>query len=422
QKLYLRIADELYLKRLIVGGMPRVYEVSKDFRNEGVDRFHSPEFTMLEFYWAFADYNDAANLLEEMVSYIAQEVNGSTKIPFNDSEIELAGPWARKKFFDLLQEATGKDLKRADETQLIAVMRERSIPVPPQAGVGKLLDEIFGELVEPNLIQPTIVMDYPLSLSPLARRHRDDPELVERFEVIVGGKELANSFSELNDPDDQRGRFEGQRTNRARGDLEAQPMDEDYLFALECGMPPTAGLGMGIDRLCMWLLNQPTIRDVVLFPALRPDEHEVALRQYKVEFALRLDAARQEEFADGDYDIEDPETHAKYATLRLGEKLIRRGLTPVGEEPPGAPADAVQRMFRSLAPGMRIALMLWERNAASDAVREVRLLEFVDASEQKYRFIQMDVDPDVLDALAGELERRDPKVCNHLGYGAETAE
>ncbi len=422
QKLYLRIADELYLKRLIVGGMPRVYEISKDFRNEGVDRFHSPEFTMLEYYWAFADYYDSCDLIEKMVESVAMAVNGTTRVPFGDSEIDLKGPWQRKKFFELLQEETGKDLKHADETTLAAIMKEHKLEVPPLAGVGKLLDELFGELVEPKLIQPTFVMDYPLSLSPLARKHRDDPELVERFEVIVGGKELANSFSELNDPADQRERFEGQRKNRARGEAETQPMDEDYLFALECGMPPTAGLGMGIDRLCMWLLNQPTLRDVVLFPALRPEEHEVECRSLQIEYALRLDAARLQQLADGEYDIEDSESGVFTANLRIGEKLARRGLSPVGEEPPGMAADAVQKMFRNLTPGTRIALLLWERNASADAVKELRLLEFVTQSQESYRFSQLELDSEQSDALAEELDRRDLRVCNHLGYGSADSE
>ncbi len=422
QKLYLRIADELYLKRLIVGGLPRVYEIGKDFRNEGVDRFHSPEFTMLEFYWAFADYLEACNLFEEMISYVALAVNGSTKIPYGEVEIDFAGPWRRAKFFDLLEQATGKDLKRADEAVLISIFKEHKLEIPPLAGVGKLLDELFGELVEPKLIQPTFVMDYPLSLSPLARRHRDDPELVERFEVIVGGKELANCFSELNDPVDQRERFEGQRKNRARGEAETQPMDEDYLFALECGMPPTAGLGMGLDRLCMWLLQQPTLRDVVLFPALRPEEHEIECRILRIEYALRMDAARIEQLVEGQYDVEDETTGVKYASLEIGAKLSRRGLSPVGEEPPGMAADAVQKMFRNLTPGTRIALLLWERNASADAKKEIRVIEYVNMSKEVYRFLHIEMDSEQTEKLIEELDRRDLKVCNHLGYGSAESE
>ena len=272
RKLYLRIANELYLKRLIVGGFDRVYEFAKDFRNEGMDRFHNPEFTLLELYVAYKDYHWMMDFVEQLFIHTAQKVNGSTKLQFNGHEIELAAPWKRVSMFDAIKEYTGKDISQLDEEGLRKAAGELNVELSPEMGAGKIIDEIFGELVEPKLIQPTFIMDYPVEMSPLAKKHRSNPRLVERFEPIIGGKEVANAFSELNDPLDQRTRFENQMKLKERGDLEAQEMDEDYLRALEIGMPPTAGLGVGIDRLVMLFTGQQSIRDVLLFPQMRPEK------------------------------------------------------------------------------------------------------------------------------------------------------
>lgn len=269
--LYLRIADELYLKRLIVAGFDGVYEIAKDFRNEGMDRTHNPEFTMMELYVAYKDYQWMMSFVEELISTVATAVNGSPRVVVGTQEIDFTPPWRRLSMFDAIKEFTGKDLEGKSEDELRAIAKELHIELDPSAGVGAIIDEIFGEKVEPFLIQPTFITDYPLEMSPLAKKHRTKPGLVERFEVIVNGKELCNAFSELNDPLDQRARFEEQMKLRARGDQEAQVLDEDYLRALEYGMPPTAGLGIGIDRLTMLLTNQDSIRDVILFPQMKPE-------------------------------------------------------------------------------------------------------------------------------------------------------
>ena len=270
--LYLRIADELYLKRLIVGGFDAVYEFAKDFRNEGMDRSHNPEFTMLELYVAYHDYLWMMDLVEGLVTTIALEVNGTTKLTIGKREIDVAAPWKRITMFDAIKETTGKSLHGLNETEVRAVAKELRVELEPGAGLGSIIDEIFSERVEPTLIQPTFITDYPLEMSPLAKKHRSTPGLVERFEVIVNGQELCNAFSELNDPLDQRQRFEDQMKLKARGDQEAQVLDEDYLRALEYGMPPTAGLGIGIDRLTMLLTGQESIRDVLLFPQMKPEQ------------------------------------------------------------------------------------------------------------------------------------------------------
>lgn len=270
-KLYLRIADELYLKRLIAGGFDRVYEISKDFRNEGMDRFHNPEFTMLELYVAYKDYKWMMDFVEQLFGHVAQKVLGTTKLQFGEYEIDLQAPWRRLTMYDAIKEYTGVDISGMDEQALRATADDLHIELSPEMGAGKIIDEIFGELVEPKLIQPTFIMDYPLEMSPLAKKHRENPRIVERFEPIIGGKEVANAFSELNDPIDQKERFEDQLKLKARGDLEAQEMDEDYIRALEIGMPPTAGLGIGIDRLIMLFTGQSSIRDVILFPQMRPE-------------------------------------------------------------------------------------------------------------------------------------------------------
>jgi lysyl-tRNA synthetase class 2 len=270
-KLYMRIADELYLKRLIVGGYDGVYEISKDFRNEGMDKTHNPEFTMMELYVAYHDYRWMMNLVEELVSNIAIALNGVSVAKLGDHEINFTPPWKRITMFDAIKEYTGKDLREKSEDELRVIAKEFHIEIDPKIGAGGIIDEIFGEKVEPHLIQPTFITDYPLEMSPLAKKHRSEPGLVERFEAIVNGKELCNAFSELNDPIDQRARFEEQMKLRARGDEEAQVLDEDFLRALEYGMPPTTGLGVGIDRLTMLLTNQDSIRDVIFFPQMKPE-------------------------------------------------------------------------------------------------------------------------------------------------------
>ncbi len=269
--LFLRIADELYLKRLIVGGFDGVYEISKDFRNEGLSRYHNPEFTMMELYVAYRDYDWMMSLVEEMVESLAVLLHGKPEVTVGERTISLARPWRRLPLFDAIAEKTGHDLRGLDRDALASAARELGLEVDLAMGSGKIIDEVFGEFVEPHLIDPVFITDYPVELSPLAKRHRTEEGLVERFEAIVNGKELCNAFSELNDPVDQRSRFEDQVALGHRGDSEAMQLDEDYLRALEYGMPPAAGLGVGIDRLTMLLTGQDSIRDVILFPLLKPE-------------------------------------------------------------------------------------------------------------------------------------------------------
>ena len=271
-KLYLRIADELYLKRLIVGGFDGVYEISKDFRNEGMDRTHNPEFTMMEVYVAYKEYRWMMELVENMIFEIATALNGSSTVTLGENEINFTPPWKRMTMFGALEQYTGKNLRNVDETELRAIAKELHVDLDPKFGAGKIIDEIFSAKVQPHLIQPTFIMDYPVELSPLAKKHRTEEGLVERFEGFVNGQEICNAFSELNDPLDQRARFEEQVRLRERGDDEAQTMDEDFLRALEYGMPPTAGLGIGIDRLTMLLTQQESIRDVIFFPQMKSEK------------------------------------------------------------------------------------------------------------------------------------------------------
>jgi len=271
RKLYLRIANELYLKRLIVGGFDRVYEFSKDFRNEGMDRYHNPEFTLLEFYIAYKDYKWMMDFIEQLFLHTAENVMDGTKLIFNEQEIDLKAPWRRLTMFDAIKEYTEIDISSMNEEELRKTAKSLKVETGPEMGAGKIIDEIFGELVEPKLIQPTFLIDYPLEMSPLAKKKPDNPQIVERFELMIGGKEIVNAFSELNDPIDQRERFTEQMKLKARGDKEAQEMDEDYLRALEIGMPPTAGVGIGIDRLIMLFTGQSNIRDVMFFPQMRPE-------------------------------------------------------------------------------------------------------------------------------------------------------
>ena len=271
-KLYLRIANELYLKRLIVGGFDGVYEFSKDFRNEGMSRFHNPEFTQVELYVAYKDYNWMMELVEEMIEKAAIDLHGSTSIKVGENVIDFQRPWKRYTMFEAIEHYTGLDISTMNEEELKKAANNLEIDIDPIMGKGKIIDEIFGERCEPHLIQPTFVTDYPIEMSPLAKKHRSKPGLVERFEAICNGKEICNAFSELNDPIDQRKRFEEQLELRKRGDEEAMVLDEDFLRALEYGMPPTAGLGVGIDRLAMIMTDQQSIQDVIFFPQMKAEK------------------------------------------------------------------------------------------------------------------------------------------------------
>lgn len=270
-ELYLRIANELYLKRLIVGGFDGVFEFAKDFRNEGIDRFHNPEFTQVELYVAYKDYVWMMELVEDLLHKACVEVNGKDSTTFLGNEISLKPPFRRLTIADSIKEYTGMEIRGKSEAQLRDIAKDLGLELDPKISSGKIIDEIFGEFVEPKLIQPTFITDYPEEMSPLAKKHRSEPGLVERFELIVGGKEVCNSFSELNDPVIQRERLEDQARLRARGDDEAMVVDEDFLRALEYGMPPCAGLGIGIDRMVMLLTGEDSIRDVIFFPHLKPE-------------------------------------------------------------------------------------------------------------------------------------------------------
>ena len=273
RSLFLRIAIELHLKRLVVGGFERVYEIGRVFRNEGVSTKHNPEYTLLEAYQAYADYQDIMRLVEEMVAYVAQQVLGSLQLTYGDAEIDLTPPWRRLTLREAILDHSGIDFEaHADAASLRGAMARLGVEAPATAGRGKLIDELLSTFVEPKLIQPTFLLDYPVELSPLAKRRADNPNLVERFEGFLAGREIANAFSELNDPLDQRQRFVEQARLRAAGDEEAETVDEDFLVALEHGMPPTGGLGIGIDRLVMAFAGQQSIREVILFPQLRSRE------------------------------------------------------------------------------------------------------------------------------------------------------
>jgi lysyl-tRNA synthetase class 2 len=269
--LYLRIANELYLKRLIVGGFDWVYEFSRNFRNEGMDRTHNPEFTVLEFYVAYRDYFWMMNTTEKLLEKIATDLHGTTELTVGDKTINFAPPFKRITIFDAIKENTGIDVSKMDEVELRAVCKTLHLEIDETMGKAKLIDTLFGEKCEGNYIQPTFITDYPVEMSPLTKKHRTEAGLVERFELMINGKEIANAYSELNDPIDQRERFEEQVKLMERGDHEAMFIDYDFLRALEYGMPPTAGIGFGIDRLCMLLTNQPSIQDVLLFPQMRPE-------------------------------------------------------------------------------------------------------------------------------------------------------
>ena len=272
--MYLRIANELYLKRLIVGGFDWVYEFSRNFRNEGMDRTHNPEFTVLEFYVAYKDYLWMMEITEQLMEKTAIAVNGTTKATVEGKEVDFKAPYQRITMYEAIKQYTGFDISTMNEEQVRGVCRQLQIHVDNTMGKGKMIDEIFSDKCEDHFVQPTFVIDYPVEMSPLTKKHRTKPGLVERFELLVNGKEIANAYSELNDPIDQRERFEEQVKLMERGDLEAMFIDYDFLRALEYGMPPTSGIGFGIDRICMILLNQPSIQDVLLFPMMRPERRE----------------------------------------------------------------------------------------------------------------------------------------------------
>ncbi len=291
--LYLRIANELYLKRLIVGGYDGVYEFAKDFRNEGMDRFHNPEFTQMEIYVAYKDYFWMMEMTEQMIEKITLDLHGTTKIPVGDKIIDFKAPFRRLSIVDAIKEETGYDVGPMSVKKLTDTCKKLGVETDPSMGKGKLIDEIFGEKCEPNFIQPTFITDYPVEMSPLCKRHRDNPELTERFELMVNGKELANAYTELNDPIDQRHRFEEQMELAEKGDDEAMVIDQDFLRAIEFGMPPTSGMGIGIDRLVMIMTNQSSIQEVLLFPQMRP---ETPKKVFKAEDFIKIGVS--EEWAD----------------------------------------------------------------------------------------------------------------------------
>lgn len=277
--LYLRIANELYLKRLIVGGFEGVYEFAKDFRNEGMDKTHNPEFTVMEIYVAYKDYNWMMKFTEEMIEKVALDIHGQTKVIFGENEVDFKRPFKRLPILQAIKDHTGFDVSGMDEAQLAEVCQKLDIPVDPTMGKGKLIDSIFGEKCEHHYVQPTFITDYPVEMSPLCKKHRDNPALTERFELFVNGKELANAYTELNDPIDQKERFEDQLRLSEKGDDEAMFIDQDFLRALEFGMPPTSGMGIGIDRLVMFMTNNESIQEVLLFPQMKPEKKQVALTE-----------------------------------------------------------------------------------------------------------------------------------------------
>ena len=278
--LYMRIANELYLKRLIVGGFDGVYEFSKNFRNEGMDRTHNPEFTAMEIYVAYKDYNWMMEMTENLLEYCANEVNGTTAATFGEHKVNFKAPYTRITMTDAIKQFTGFDISGKTEAELFEAAKSMHIEVDETMGKGKLIDEIFGAKCEGNFIQPTFITDYPKEMSPLCKEHRENPDLTERFELMVCGKEIANAYSELNDPIDQRGRFEAQMALAEKGDNEANGIiDEDFLRALEYGMPPTSGLGIGMDRLIMFLTNNPSIQEVLFFPQMRPEKKQLELTE-----------------------------------------------------------------------------------------------------------------------------------------------
>lgn len=336
--LYLRIANELYLKRLIVGGFDGVFEFSKDFRNEGMSRFHNPEFTQVELYVAYKDYNWMMDLVEEMVEKVAMDLHGKTEVQVGENLINFQRPWKRFTMFEAIEHFTGVDISEMDEDALRATAKSLNVEVDDSMGKGKLIDEIFGEHCEPKLIQPTFITDYPVEMSPLAKKHRDKEGLVERFEAICNGKEICNAFSELNDPIDQRARFQEQLELGKRGDDEAMVLDEDFLRALEYGMPPTAGLGVGIDRLSMIMTNSNSIQDVLFFPQMKPEKKVTV--ELSEEATAVLDLIKKS----GKYELEKIKEEAGLSNKKWDKsikELTRNGLAKVEKTDDGLFVESV---------------------------------------------------------------------------------
>jgi lysyl-tRNA synthetase class 2 len=328
--LYLRIANELYLKRLIVGGFEGVYEFAKDFRNEGMDRTHNPEFSQMELYVAYKDYKWMMDTTEAMFKQIAQDVNGTSHVVFGEHTIDFGKPFERLTIFGAIEKYTGIDISQMTEEELFKTAKELGAEVEESMGSGKLIDEIFGEKVEHLLIQPTFIMDYPVSMSPLTKKHRDNPALTERFELIVNGKEIANCYSELNDPIDQRERFEEQVKLMERGDDEAMFIDEDFLTALEYGMPPTAGIGIGIDRLVMLLTNNSSIQEVLFFPQMRPEKKVETVKLTDNEQAVKTILSEN-----GTLEINDLKSRIELSNKQWDKTLkglAKQGITKVSKE------------------------------------------------------------------------------------------
>jgi lysyl-tRNA synthetase class 2 len=328
--LYLRIANELYLKRLIVGGFEGVYEFAKDFRNEGMDRTHNPEFSQMELYVAYKDYKWMMDTTEAMFKQIAQDVNGTLHVVFGEHSIDFGKPFERLTIFGAIEKYTGTDISQMTEEELFKTAKELGAEVEESMGSGKLIDEIFGEKVEHLLIQPTFIMDYPVSMSPLTKKHRDNPALTERFELIVNGKEIANCYSELNDPIDQRERFEEQVKLMERGDDEAMFIDEDFLTALEYGMPPTAGIGIGIDRLVMLLTNNSSIQEVLFFPQMRPEKKVETVKLTDNEQAVKTILSEN-----GTLEINDLKSRIELSNKQWDKTLkglAKYGITKVSKE------------------------------------------------------------------------------------------
>ena len=328
--LYLRIANELYLKRLIVGGFEGVYEFAKDFRNEGMDRTHNPEFSQMELYVAYKDYKWMMDTTEAMFKQIAQDVNGTSEVVFGEHTIDFGKPFERLTIFGAIEKYTGIDISQMTEEELFKTAKELGAEVEESMGSGKLIDEIFGEKVEHLLIQPTFIMDYPVSMSPLTKKHRDNPNLTERFELIVNGKEIANCYSELNDPIDQRERFEEQVKLMERGDDEAMFIDEDFLTALEYGMPPTAGIGIGIDRLVMLLTNNSSIQEVLFFPQMRPEKKVNTVKLTDNEQAVKTILSEN-----GTLEISDLKSRIELSNKQWDKTLkglAKHGITQVTKE------------------------------------------------------------------------------------------
>ncbi|KIX21968.1 lysyl-tRNA synthetase [Flavobacterium sp. 316] len=324
--LYMRIANELYLKRLIVGGFDGVYEFSKNFRNEGMDRTHNPEFTAMEIYVAYKDYNWMMEFTENLLEYCALQVNGTTEVVFGDKNVNFKAPYARVTMTDAIKQFTGFDITGKTEAELFEAAKSMGIQVDETMGKGKLIDEIFGEKCEGNFIQPTFITDYPKEMSPLCKEHRDNPDLTERFELMVCGKEIANAYSELNDPIDQRERFENQMTLAEKGDDEANGIiDEDFLRALEYGMPPTSGLGIGMDRLMMFLTNNASIQEVLFFPQMRPEKKGPELTEDEKHIIEILKA--NEGIAIGDLKIKSELSGKKWDAASKG--ITKHGLMKI---------------------------------------------------------------------------------------------